>query len=320
MITTITAFFIDMLIGDPRTKFHPVVLIGNLISLIEKILYCKYDSDNKKFIKGTILVVIVTATIFVIGVGIVKLIKLIDFPLVQIFIEAFLLSFMIAPKSLASAGKEIYNLLIASDIIEARRKVSWIVGRDTNKLDESEIARATIETIAENTVDGIISPLFFFIVGIFFDFYALSLAMVYRAANTMDSMIGYKNEKYLYFGRAAAHFDDVLNYIPARLTAMLFIVSAIILKLDYKNAIYTMRRDADKHPSPNGGYAEATVAGALNIRLGGFNSYFGKISFREYMGEPIEILSARHILLTIQMMYTATILFLCFSIILTKIN
>ena len=144
--------------------------------------------------------------------------------------------------------------------------------------------------------------------------------MVYRAANTMDSMIGYKNEKYLYFGRAAAHFDDVLNYIPARLTAMLFIVSAIILKLDYKNAIYTMRRDADKHPSPNGGYAEATVAGALNIRLGGFNSYFGKISFREYMGEPIEILSARHILLTIQMMYTATILFLCFSIILTKIN
>ena len=304
MITLIIAFLIDTLIGDPRTKLHPVVLIGNLISFTESILYDPSDNNKIKFAKGLILVLIVIGATFAVGVGILKLTELIDWTLISIFIEAFILSFMISPKSLAEAGKEIYNLLIKGDINEARRKVGWIVGRDTDKLTEPEIVRATVETIAENTVDGIISPIFFFMIG------GLPLAIVYRAANTMDSMIGYKNDKYLYFGRAAARLDDILNYIPARLTAMLFIVTAIILHLDYKNAIAMMRRDADKHPSPNGGYAESTVAGALNIRLGGFNSYFGKMSFRAYMGEAIDILVPNHILKTIQMMYTATILFI----------
>ena len=304
MIVEFTAFIIDMIIGDPRTRFHPVVLIGNLISMLEKMLYNVDDSDKKKLFKGGILVAIVISVSYITGLLIVHITEMINLTMAGIFIEAFVLSFMISPKSLAEAGKEIYDLLIKEDILEARRKVSWIVGRDTDKLDEPEIVRAAVETIAENTVDGIISPLFFFLIG------GLPLAIVYRAANTMDSMIGYKNDKYLYFGRIAARLDDVLNYIPARLTALLFIFSAVILRLDYKNAIAMMKRDANKHPSPNGGYAEATVAGALNIRLGGFNSYFGKKSFREYMGEPLEILSSRHILLTIRMMYTATILFL----------
>ena len=309
MIVEFTAFIIDMIIGDPRTRFHPVVLIGNLISMIEKMLYNVGDSDKKKLFKGGILVAIVILVSYVTGLLIVHFTEIINLTMAGIFIEAFVLSFMISPKSLAEAGKEIYDLLIKEDILEARRKVGWIVGRDTDKLDEPEIVRATVETIAENTVDGIISPLFFFLIG------GLPLAIVYRAANTMDSMIGYKNDKYLYFGRIAAKLDDVLNYIPARLTALLFIVSAIILRLDYKNSITMMKRDANKHPSPNGGYAEATVAGALNIRLGGFNSYFGKKSFREYMGEPLEVLSSRHILLTIQMMYTSTILFLILTLI-----
>ena len=307
MITAIVAFLMDMLIGDPRTRFHPVVLIGNLISLLEKFLYIESDSDNKKLVKGGVLVFAVIFLTYAIGIGIVKLTTLSplnNFPMVQIFIEALVLSFMISPRSLAEAGRELYNLLNIGDIDHARYKVGWIVGRDTDKLDESEIVRATVETIAENTVDGIISPLFFFVIG------GLPLAIAYRAANTMDSMIGYKNDKYLYFGRVAARLDDMLNYIPARLTALLFIVAAIILKLDYKDAIKIMKRDADKHPSPNGGYAEATVAGALNIRLGGFNSYFGKVSFREYMGDPLEILKPQHILLTIRMMYTSTVLFL----------
>ena len=158
--------------------------------------------------------------------------------------------------------------------------------------------------MAENTVDGIISPLFYFAVG------GLPLAVAYRAINTMDSMLGYKNEKYFYFGRAAARLDDAANFIPARLTAMLFIGAAFILKLDYKNAFDMMKRDAKKHPSPNGGWAEATVAGALKIRLGGVNYYFGQPHFRAYMGEPIENLEAVHILGAIRMMYTATILFL----------
>ncbi len=303
-IIALTAFFVDMMIGDPRSKFHPVVLMGNLISLLERFLYNADDSDKTKLIKGGLLTSIVIAVSYIIGLGIANLYEVIDLKAIGILIEALVLSFMISPRSLAEAGQELHHLLIIDDIEEARRKVGWIVGRDTDKLDESEIVRATVETVAENTVDGIISPLFFFMIG------GLPLAIAYRAANTMDSMIGYKNDKYIYFGRTAARLDDVMNYIPARLTALLFIASATILRLDYKNAIAMMKRDAKNHPSPNGGYAEATVAGALNIRLGGYNSYFGKMSFREYMGDPVEVLAPQHIMLTIKMMYTATILFL----------
>ena len=227
-------------------------------------------------------------------------------------VSAFLLSFTISPKSLAKAGREIYVLLARDDLAGARKRVGWIVGRDTEELDESEVARATVETIAENTVDGVIAPLFFFVIG------GVPLAFLYRAANTMDSMIGYKNEKYLYFGKAAAKLDDVLNYIPARITAVLFIVSAWLLGFDSRNAMRMMQRDAAKHPSPNGGYAEATVAGALHIRLGGINSYFGKKSFRAYMGEAIERTAPKHIMESIRMMYTATVLFLIFAYALLK--
>ena len=309
-LTALTAFFIDMLIGDPRSKFHPVVLIGNLISLLERFLYKVSDSNNKKLLKGGILTTIVISATYIIGLAVVHLTELVDLKAIGILIEALTLSFMISPRSLAEAGQELCTLLFSSNIEEARRKVGWIVGRDTGKLDEPEIVRATVETVAENTVDGIISPLFWYILG------GLPLAIAYRAANTMDSMLGYKNDKYFYFGRVSARLDDVVNYIPARLTALLFIASAIILRLDYKNAVAMMKRDANKHPSPNGGYAEATVAGALNIRLGGYNSYFGKMSFREYMGDPLEVLAPRHILLTIKMMYTATILFLTVNFIL----
>ena len=227
-------------------------------------------------------------------------------------VEALLLAFTISPKSLAKAGRGIYALLLTNELDKARKAVGWIVGRDTEELDESEVARATVETIAENTVDGVIAPLFFFVIG------GVPLAFLYRAANTMDSMIGYKNEKYLYFGKAAAKLDDVLNYIPARITAVLFIVSAWLLGFDSRNAMRMMQRDAAKHPSPNGGYAEATVAGALHIRLGGINSYFGKKSFRAYMGEAIERTAPKHIMESIRMMYTATVLFLIFAYALLK--
>ena len=303
------AFLLDTLIGDPRTRLHPVVLMGNLISALEKILYRAADGSTAKLIKGAILVAVVIGTSLAIGFEIEKLARSLGTMTAQIFIEGLTLAFMISPRSLADAGREIHDLLMLGNLAEARRKVGWIVGRDTDRLNEPEIVRATVETISENTVDGIISPLFFWLIG------GLPLAVAYRAANTMDSMIGYRNEKYLYFGRAAARLDDVLNWIPARLTAMLFITSAAVLNLDYKNALHMVRRDADKHPSPNGGYAEAAVAGALNIRLGGFNSYFGRQTFRAYMGEAIEILAANHIMSAIRMMYTATILFLTFALI-----
>ena len=304
MITAVAAFLIDALIGDPRSKFHPVVLIGNLIASLEKILRREFDSPSRKIFKGGLLVTIVVAISFCVGYGIELLSQKIPSLTAQIFIQALTLSFMISPRSLGDAAQEIYSLLETENLAEARRKVGWIVGRDTQNLNEAEVARATVETVAENTVDGIISPLFYFAVG------GLPLAVAYRAINTMDSMLGYKNEKYLHFGRVAARLDDVANFVPARLTAILFLGAAALLGLDVRNAFNMMKRDASKHPSPNGGWAEATVAGALNIRLGGTNYYFGQPHFRAYMGDPNEILEAAHILGTIRLMYTATILFL----------
>ena len=319
MLAAITAFFIDTVIGDPRTKFHPVVLMGRFISFLERIFYRKEDKDWQKIFSGGILVAIALLVTFHVASALVFFSKNASIYLgskfapdmipaatkwINIFLQGFFLSFMISPKSLSQAAREIFSLLIAEKMDEARRKLSWIVGRDTDNLAESEICRATVETVSENTVDGIISPLFFFAVG------GLPFAAVYRMANTLDSMIAYKNEKYLYFGRIAARVDDLLNLIPARITAMLFIFSAFGLGYDAKNAFDIMRRDANKHPSPNGGYAEATVAGALHIRLGGVNSYFGQKTFREFMGDAEQVLAPRHIIASIKLMYTATILFL----------
>ena len=228
MITAILAFFIDAVMGDPRSKLHPVVLIGNLIAGIEGMLYGKEDSDRKKLVLGGILVVLVLLFTFAVVNGIMNLVKMLDNIYVVPFIEAFFLSFTISPKSLAAAGKELYGYLVADDLDNARYKVGWIVGRDTDELTPGEVSRATIETIAENTVDGIIAPLFYFAIG------GVPLAFLYRAVNTMDSMVGYKNDRYIYFGRVAARADDVLGYIPARITGLLFVVSAFILGYDGK--------------------------------------------------------------------------------------
>lgn len=304
MLTAILAFFIDVLIGDPNSRWHPVVLMGRLIGALERCFYREDDSNGKKFAAGAMLVLITLLLCYEVAAAIMMLSYQIPWEWGSVVVGGLLLSFTISPKSLAKAGKGIYTLLILGELEEARKKVGWIVGRDTENLTDAEIARATVETIAENTVDGIIAPLFFFVLG------GVPLAVLYRAANTMDSMIGYKNDRYLYFGRAAARLDDVLNYIPARITGVLFVFSAWILGFDYRNGYRMMMRDAQKHPSPNGGYAEATVAGALHIRLGGVNSYFGRKSFRAYMGEAIELTAPKHIMECIRMMYTVTVMFI----------
>lgn len=319
MNTAILAFVFDTIIGDPKSKCHPVVLMGNLVSFFEKILYKENISNTLKIFLGGILVFFVLIINYYISIalmiGIYNLRDFVGFEYLDIILEALLLSFMISPKSLSIAAREIYNFLAMDNITNARTALSFIVGRDTAHLDGSEVTRGVVETVSENTVDGIIAPLFFFCIG------GLPLAVCYRAANTMDSMLGYKNNRYLYFGRVAARVDDILNYIPARITGIIFVISAAFLKLDPHFAFKIMKRDAKKHPSPNGGYAEATVAGAIHVRLGGENYYFGKKTFRAYMGDPIEKLSPHHIILTVKLMYTATVLFLIFShIILLSIN
>jgi adenosylcobinamide-phosphate synthase len=299
----IAALVIDTIYGDPRSDWHPVVLIGKLISFYEDKLYPEPKTSNgNMFIRGMVTVLLVLLTVGLIT-GLLVWLSVKGGILFYAAMGAVILYFTITPRALCRDGMEIYHLLKAGDIVAARKRLSWIVGRDTENLDESDIARGTVETIAENTTDGIISPLFWFLL------FGPVGAMVYRAGNTMDSMLGYKNDRYLYFGRFAARLDDVLNYIPARITFLLFVASAAILKLDWKNAKKIGLRDAPKHPSPNGGYAEATVAGAMHVRLGGYNYYEGKPEFREYMGDPDTPLKADHIKQAICMMYAATILF-----------
>lgn len=302
MITTITAFIVDFLIGDPQTKWHPVALIGRWITLMENLFYSEKSSKWQHYFLGAITVIVTLLLCYNLTLMIVLALDFLPSSLASHIIQGILLSFTFCPHSLAKAGKSVYRYLRYHRLHLARRQVGMIVGRDTENLDSAEVTRATVETIAENTIDGIVSPLFFFALG------GLPLAVVYRAANTLDSMIGYKNDKYIYFGRVAARLDDVLNFIPARICALLFIVAAWLFKEDYKKAWQMLRRDASKHPSPNGGYAEATVAGALGIRLGGFNSYFGQETFRAYMGDPDHELEPQHIRRAIRLMYCVSLM------------
>ena len=287
--------------GDPRSKYHPVVLIGNCISFYEHLLYKKNTIARNQILLGISTVLLVLMTVMLILTGLLFIGGTIH-PIGYFIVSLLSLYIAISPRCLAEAGIEIANLLRKQDISEARRKVGWIVGRKTSELDESEITRATIETVAENTVDGIISPLFWFVL------LGPWGAIGYRAINTMDSMLGYKNERYLYFGRFAARLDDVVNYIPARITCVLFVTASFLCGKDWKHAIRIATRDAHKHPSPNGGYAEAPVAGALHIRLGGQNVYHDKVTFRAYMGDPITSMVGKHIYQTIYLMYTVSIL------------
>ena len=302
----ILAFILDMILGDPRSNLHPVVLIGRVISFFEAVFYKDTDNDTKKLWYGGITVGFILLTIYIITSLILWLAGLIN-EWVYYLVEVVLVYVTISPRSLGGAGFEITQLLKQGFIDDARKRVSWIVGRDTEDLDESEITRATVETIAENTVDGIVAPLFFFLIA------GPIGSILYRTANTMDSMMGYKNDKYMYFGRVAARLDDILNWIPARITFLLFVITAFIMRFDAPEALRIGLRDAWKHPSPNGGYAEAPVAGALHIRLGGFNQYFNKRTFREYMGDPKETMNRLHITRTIYMMYGATFLAILIS-------
>ena len=295
------ALLLDTLVGDPRSKYHPVVLIGNCISFYEHLLYKKNTIAKNQILLGISTVLLVLMTVMLIVTGLLFIGGTIH-PIGYFIVSLLSLYIAISPRCLAEAGIEIANLLRKQDISEARRKVGWIVGRKTSELDESEITRATIETVAENTVDGIISPLFWFVL------LGPWGAIGYRAINTMDSMLGYKNERYLYFGRFAARLDDVVNYIPARITCVLFVIASFLCGKDWKHAIRIATRDAHKHPSPNGGYAEAPVAGALHIRLGGQNVYHDKVTFRAYMGDPITSMVGKHIYQTIYLMYTVSIL------------
>lgn len=290
------AYLVDLIIGDPSYLPHPVIYIGKAIELLEKLLRATLARIIGLKGAGVILTLIITGGALVGTYGLLVLAARWS-ALAATALSVWLISTTLATKSLAKAGVEIFDLLHTGNLSEARRKVGWIVGRDTENLSPEEITRATIETVAENMVDAIIAPLFYAFVG------GAPLAMAYRAVNTLDSMVGYKNEKYLKFGWASARLDDLCNLIPSRVTGLLIALGAWLLGFPGRRALKTICRDARKHPSPNSGFPEAGVAGALGIRLGGLNYYGGKASFRAYMGDELRPLEPGDINKTKKLMY-----------------
>lgn len=287
------AILLDLLLGDPRWLPHPVQGIGWLALRIESPL--RRLLPNLR-LAGIVAVLAVVGSTVLAGFALLQA-ALVIHPLAGDLASILLLYACLATRSLHDHALAVYRPLIAGDLDEARQRVSWLVGRDTAELDEGEITRAAVESVAENTVDGCTAPLLFACLG------GPLGALAYKAISTLDSTFGYKNERYLQFGWAAARLDDLANLIPARLTALLTVPAALLLGLKVGNAWRVFRRDRHNHPSPNGGQIEAAVAGALGVRLGGVNSYFGQPSTRPFMGDPLQPLQAMHILQTVRLMW-----------------
>ncbi|WHY02967.1 adenosylcobinamide-phosphate synthase CbiB [Neobacillus sp. DY30] len=299
LIAISIAYIIDRLVGDPPHWPHPVRWIGTLISFMEK----RLNHGKNRRLKGVAMLLFVLLTVLFFVLLLIKIFYQIH-PIAGIAIESMVIAATIAQKSLKEAALDVHAPLEEGNLTEARMKLSYIVGRDTDTLNESEIARGAIETVAENTSDGVTAPLFWALIG------GAPLAMVYRATNTCDSMAGYLNERFKDFGWASAKWDDVMNWIPSRITGILMLVGTKPLRIEYSRAWKILFRDAKKHPSPNSGWGEAAVAAILGIQLGGINYYKGVVSNRAKMGEPLVPIQANHILLANNILDKTVFLFL----------
>lgn len=297
------AYLVDLFVGDPDWITHPVVLQGRGIAYLEKKLNRPQYSRRCLMFLGALVVLLIVGGAFMITGLLVALAGKIH-PIAGGLIAIWLTSTAIAQKGLAQASVPITKALKGKDLLLARKLTGQIVGRDTTDLDEHELVRATIETVAENTVDAITAPLFYAILG------GAPYVMAYRAINTLDSMLGYKNERYIYFGWAAARLDDLANYIPARLSGLVLPLAVALCGLNVSDSIAVMKRDAKKHPSPNSGILEAGFAGAMGITLGGENIYGGQISSRALMGNTKRPLKTEDILVAVRLMKMVSALFL----------
>ena len=294
--------FLDYMFGDPVKLPHIVVGIGKLISVFEKLLRARLPKTPDGELKGGAFLVVLVLICSVLPVWGVLFISGKINPFLQLLLESLVCWQCLAARCLSDAGNGVYDELINKDLPAARQKVGWIVGRDTSELNENGIVRATVETIAENTSDGVIAPLIFMAIG------GGVLGVLYKAVNTMDSMVGYKNERYLYFGRVAAKLDDIVNFIPARISGLLMVPAAFFSGLDAKNAFRIFMRDRKNHTSPNSAQTESAAAGALGVRLGGDNVYFGKIVHKPTIGDDDRSLEPDDILSTIRLMYSTFVL------------
>lgn len=298
-------FALDLLIGDPEelAKVHPVVLMGKCISFLEKKLRKMFPETRKgELTAGTVMAVtmVLITLISTVAVSYIAFrIHIVLFFLVQ----TIMCWQAVAVRDLKKESMDVYRYLEPEpDIVKARKQVGRIVGRDTAELTESGVTKAVVETVAENFSDGVICPVFYMIIG------GGPLALTYKAINTMDSMVGYKNDRYMFFGRTGAHMDDVAGFIPSRIAALLWIASAAFTGNDWQGAYRIWKRDRMKSPSPNSAQTESACAGSLGVQLLGPAYYFGKLHDKEYIGDPLREIVPGDIKKTIEMMYTASML------------
>ncbi len=281
----VSAFILDCVLGDPHRFPHPVIFIGKMIASMEKFLRRIVPERAG----GVLLVAAVTSVTFTATFLISH---------TAAVIEVFVMYTIFAARCLSTEAMNIHRSLCEGSIDDARKAVSYLVSRDTKSMTEDEIIRATVETVSENIVDGITAPMFYLFIG------GAPGGMTYKSINTMDSMVGYKNEKYIRFGWAAARLDDIANFIPARITGLLIIpVASILARRDFLNSWRIFFRDRKKHSSPNSAHSESAVAGALGIQLGGRTSYFGKVHEKPFIGDFKRKLTADDIEETVRLMY-----------------
>lgn len=301
-IALAAGYLLDLLIGDPGWLYHPVCLIGNLIALLEKGIRKILPKTEKGELSGGFLEVLLVCLISL-GVPCAVLSVLYRYlPLAGLALETFWCYQLLATKSLKDESMKVYDRLKNGTIEEARYAVSMIVGRDTAELTEEGVTKAAVETVAENGSDGVIAPMLYMAVG------GAPLMFLYKGINTMDSMLGYKNDRYLYFGRCAAKLDDLANYIPARVSGWLMVAAAFLTGMDGKNAAKIYKRDRRNHASPNSAQTEAAVAGALRVQLAGNAYYFGKLYEKPTIGDKLREVEPEDIRRANRLLYGASVL------------
>lgn len=301
MISIFAAVIVDALIGDPYLLPHPVRLIGWYIA--------KFEALTRKIAKTAVSLKIMGVLLNLSTVALAYLIPTLLLmmawrtnPNLYAVLNIYIMYTCLAARCLRDEGMKIYKKLQSSGLEEARKQTAMIVGRDTDALDEDGITRAVVETISENASDGVVAPLLYMAIG------GAPLAMAYKAINTLDSMVGYKNEKYIDFGWFSAKLDDVANYLPARITALLMSFASLFLGLDWKSSLKTVIQDGRNHSSPNSGYPEAATAGALGVQLGGTNYYFGAPVHKPTIGQRTRPLEKKDILASIKLMLGAYVI------------
>ena len=308
-LAVLGGFVLDAVFGDPAWLPHPVVLMGKCISKLEKTLRARFPKTQQgELLAGAVLAFCLPVGTFLVTSAVCLLAAKIS-PWLGLAVQMFWCGQALAAKGLVQESRNVYGELVKPDLPAARKAVSRIVGRDTENLTAEGVTKAAVETVAENASDGVIAPLLYMLLG------GATLALTYKAVDTMDSMVGYKNENYLYFGRAAAKLDDVANYIPSRLAALLWAAAAALTGNDAKGAWRIWRRDRRNHASPNSAQTESACAGALGVQLAGPAYYFGEYYPKPTIGDALRPIEPQDILRADRMMYAASVLALVLGLV-----